>query len=186
MSDFRRYFVPGGTYFFTLVTARRAALFGDAHARELLGRAMRDERERHPFSTVAMVLLPNHLHVIWTIPVGDDKYSQRWQAIKAKFTTDWLALGGEEQPLTPGYRELRRRGIWQPWFIEHTIRDELDLHNHVDYIHHNPVKHGYVCCPGEWSWSSFRRYVASGDYSAEWGRGPTAPDFRRVRADLLE
>ncbi len=93
--DFRRYFVSGGTYFFTLVTAGRKPLFRHEKARTLLGDTMREERERAPFETVAIVLLPDHLHVIWTLPRADDDYSRRWQAIKAKFTSQWLALGGE-------------------------------------------------------------------------------------------
>jgi len=162
MPDFRRYFVPGGTYFFTLVTAGRNPLFRHQDARTLLGNTMREARKDAPFETVAIVLLPNHLHAIWTLPPGDGDYPRRWQAIKARFTSAWLASGGAEAEVTPGYRRQRRRGVWQPRFMEHTIRDERDLHQHADYIHYNPVKHGYVLCPNEWPWSSFHRYVVSG------------------------
>ena len=144
MPDFRRYFVPGGTYFFTLVTAGRRPLFGHEEARTLLGKIVREECKRAPFETVAIVLLPDHLHAIWTLPPGDDDYARRWQAIKAKFTVHWLASGGAEGEVTPGYRRQRRRGVWQPRFMEHTIRDEQDLHHHADYIHYNPVKHGHA------------------------------------------
>jgi putative transposase len=99
MPDFRRYFVPGGTYFFTVVTASRHPLFKNELARTLLGRAMREQRAEAPFETVAIVLLPDHLHAIWTLPVGDDHYSRRWQAIKARFTSEWLASGGTEQSI---------------------------------------------------------------------------------------
>jgi len=97
MPDFRRYFVPGGTYFFTLVTARRTALFTDERARTLLGRIMREERKKARFETIAIVLLPDHLHAIWTLPPDDDEYPGRWQAIKAGFTSRWLLSGGAEQ-----------------------------------------------------------------------------------------
>lgn len=187
MPDFRRYFVPGGTYFFTLVTASRNPLFRHEKARTLLGSTMREERERAPFETVAIVLLPDHLHVIWTLPPADDDYSRRWQAIKANFTSQWLALGGEEGYVSPGYQRQRRRGVWQPRFMEHTIRDERDLHHHADYIHYNPVKHGYVRCPKDWPWSSFLRYVDSGDYPRDWGRlQDPLPDFGGIDEDLLE
>jgi putative transposase len=187
MPDFRRYFVPGGTYFFTLVTARRSPLFRHEEARTLLGKTMREQCEDAPFETVAIVLLPDHLHAIWTLPPGDEDYPRRWQAIKAKFTSGWLAGGGEEQEVTPGYGRQRRRGVWQPRFMEHTIRDEGDLHQHADYIHYNAVKHGYVRCPKDWPWSSFHRYVRSGDYPIDWGcEHKPPPGFVGIDENLLE
>jgi putative transposase len=187
MSDYRRCFVEGGTYFFTLVTANRTPLFQADDARQLLGRIIRETRKELFFSTVAIVLLPDHLHAIWTLPGGDDEYSRRWQAIKARFTLEWLDAGGKEQRVSDGYCRQRRRGVWQPRFLEHTIRDEMDLHQHVDYIHYNPVKHGYVPSPRDWPWSSFARYVRSGDYDEDWGSASQQPpDFRTVDAELLE
>ena len=187
MSDYRRYFVEGGTYFFALVTAERVPLFGAARARSVLGRVMRAHCCETPFETVAIVLLPDHLHAIWTLPVGDDDYSSRWRAIKAKFTAKWLEQGGLEQSVSDGYRRQRRRGVWQPRFIEHTIRDELDLQNHADYIHYNPVKHGLVPSPKDWPYSSFHRYVRAGDYSANWGANERPPShFGKVNVDLIE
>jgi putative transposase len=187
MSDYRRYIVEGGTYFFTLVTAGRAPLFRSAEARRLLGLLMRETGQEMPFNTVAIVLLPDHLHAVWTLPIGDAAYPRRWRAIKARFTAQWLASGGEEAEVTEGYGRQRRRGVWQPRFIEHTIRDESDLHGHVDYVHYNPVKHGYVAAPKDWPWSSFHRYVASGDYAEDWGSSKgSPPDMCSVDAELLE
>ena len=187
MSDFRRYFVAGGTYFFTVVTAGRAPLFRKEAARRLLGGVIREKQQEVPFEIVAIVLLPDHLHTIWTLPRGDTDYSGRWKAIKAEFTSTWLALDRGEQPVTGGYRRQRRRGIWQPRFMEHTIRDEEDHHHHIDYIHYNPVKHGYARCPKDWRWSSFHRYVRSGDYAENWGCSDLPkPEFGNVDEDLLE
>ncbi|MFI5387519.1 MAG: REP-associated tyrosine transposase [Fimbriimonadales bacterium] len=187
MTDYRRYFVPGGTFFFTLVTAERAPLFAAAAARTLLGVKMREQRGGAPFETVAAVLLHDHLHVIWTLPPGDSEYPDRWQAIKATFTAEWLSYGSEEQPVSQGYRRQRRRGIWQPRFIEHTIHDEEDLLHHADYIHYNPVKHAYVRRPRDWPWSSFHRYVLAGDYPPDWGCAELAsPDFGDVDEGLIE
>lgn len=187
MPDYRRYYVPGGTYFFTVVAAQRAPLFASAEARELLGRIMREVRGRAPFDTVAIVLLPDHLHAIWTLPRDDAEYPDRWKAIKARFTAEWLRVGGSEQPVSRGYQRQRRRGVWQPRFIEHTIRDETDLLHHADYVHYNPVKHRHARRPWDWRWSSFRRYVESGDYARHWGaEDQPPPDFGGIDEDLLE
>jgi putative transposase len=187
VSDFRRYYVPGGTYFFTVVTAGRLPLFQSEAARTLLGQMIREQRDQRPFETVAMVLLPDHLHAIWTLPPGDDKYSDRWKAIKARFTSEWLASGGEETMVSAGYRKQRRRGIWQPRFMEHTIRDQSDLTNHADYLHYNPVKHKLAFAPRDWPSSSFHRFVELGEYPLDWGRSDLPPpDFGDVDEDLLE
>ncbi len=187
MPDYRRYFVEGGTYFFTVVTAGRQRLFDDAKARDLLGRMMREQREKMPFETVAAILLPDHLHAIWTLPSGDKKYSERWQAIKARFSSAWLESGATEMEVSSGYTAQRRRGVWQARFIEHTIRDEDDLHVHADYLHYNPVKHQLAKCPKDWPWSSFHRFVQAGHYELDWGCSDREPPlFGSVDEDLLE
>lgn len=187
MPEFRRYFVAGGTYFFTLVTACRAPLFRCPPARRLLGDIIRQERQKALFTTVALVLMPDHLHTIWTLPIGDEDYPNRWRAIKARFTSEWLRIGGQEHEIAAGYGHQRRRGIWQPRYMEHTIRDEEHLHNHADYLHYNPVKHGYVRRPADWPWSSFHRYVSSGDYPAGWGAdAERPPDFDGIDEGLIE
>jgi putative transposase len=168
MSDYRRYFVPGGTYFFTVVTERRAKLFSAEPARRLLGTVMRECFTRFPLTVVAVVLLPDHLHTIWTLPPGDDRYSLRWAWIKRDFTRRWLNMGGCEQVRSDSRCRERRRGVWQRRFWEHTIDDEADMESHFDYIHYNPVKHRLVSAPIDWPWSTFRRWVGAGHYSADW------------------
>jgi len=185
--DYRRYFVPGGTYFFTVVTAARYPLFSDPWARHLLGQVMREARDETPFETLAIVLLPDHLHALWALPSGDDRYPQRWQAIKAKFTSKWLEHGGDEADVSDGYQAQRRRGVWQPRFIEHTIHDEDDLSNHADYLHYNPIKHGLVKSLHDWRWSSFHRFVNAGHYPRGWGDvGREPPEIRSFNEELLE
>ncbi len=170
MSDYRRWFVPGGTYFFTLVTYHRRPLFRDLGARSILGQVIRDVRDELPFSVVAIVLLPDHLHAILSLPSGDNDYSTRWQRIKRGFTVRWLAADGTESPVTPSEQQRGQRGIWKSRFWEHLIRDETDLKNHADYIHYNPVKHGHAMAPKDWPASSFHRFVKLGEYHIDWGR----------------
>jgi len=168
MPNWRRAHVPGGTYFFTVVTDRRNPLFAQAGARALLGTVLRASRRRWPYQTNAIVLLPDHLHVIWTLPRCDAAYSRRWAWIKRQFTRRWTLGGGGEEPVSAGRRRDGRRGVWQPKFWEHTIESADDFERHFDYIHYNPVKHGLVRCPRDWPWSSFRRYVRLGVYPENW------------------
>jgi REP-associated tyrosine transposase len=188
MPNFRRNWVPGGTFFFTVVTAGRAPLFGDSAARSLLGACFRRERISRPFAVDAIVLLPDHLHAIWTLPPGDCDFATRWSAIKSQFTREWLAGGGIEQAVPPGQRAQERRGVWQSRFIEHTIRDEDDLIHPVEYIHFNPIKHGHADCPNQWPWSSFRRFVRLGDYPIDWACSQvgSVPRFDGIDVDLIE
>jgi len=166
MSNYMRNFVPGGTYFFTVVTAGRAPIFAEESARQVLGSVSRECLRRQPLQVLATVLLPDHFHCLWALPPGDSTYSERLRWIKREFTRQWLATGGLEQRRTVS--EQRRRGVWQRRFREHTIRDETDLENHFDYIHYNPVKHGYVNRPSDWPWSTFYRWVRAGHYSVDW------------------
>jgi putative transposase len=169
MSQFRRMHVPGGSFFFTLVTERRAPIFHADSSRRLLGEAIRNCRNRWPFRIDAMVLLHDHLHAIWTLPEGDSRYSARWGWIKKEFTKAYLAAGGLEQGRNNSRLGQRRRGVWQRRFWEHALRDENDFARHFDYIHYNPVKHGYVACVRDWPHSTFHRWVEQGIYLPDWG-----------------
>jgi putative transposase len=169
MADYRRWYIPGGTAFFTVVTYRRRSIFTDTTACRLLGRAMRKVREELPFNTVAAAVLPDHLHIIWTLPIGDDDYSTRWKRIKREFTVSWLETGGRPARVTESQQERGHRGVWQRRFYEHQVRDEAELAALCDYIHYNPVKHGYASAPRDWRHSTFRRFVEAGQYSMDWG-----------------
>jgi len=170
MSHYRRWYQPGGTYFFTVVTYARQRLFDQPLAREMLGGVLREIRSEQPFITVAMVLLPDHLHAIWTLPPGDDDFSSRWQEIKSRFTRRWIGNDRLEAEVTRAQERRRNRGIWQKRFREHLIDDENELEPVCDYIHYNPVKHGYAARPWDWVASSFRRFVEFGHYEQDWGR----------------
>lgn len=170
MPNYRRAFIPGGTYFFTVVTEDRAPLFDNDNARVLLGNVMRRCISRYPHDVLAMVLLPDHLHALWSLPPGDDQYSVRWGWIKREFSHQWLANDSAEQNRS-ALKRGQRRSVWQRPFWEHSIRDEADLEAHFNYIHYNPVKHGYVERPRDWPWSSFQKWVDRGHYSIDWAAG---------------
>jgi len=164
MPRYVRAFVPGGTFFFTVaLLERRRRLLTERI--DTLRQCFTDVRRAKPFRADAIVVLPDHLHCIWTLPTGDADFSSRWHAIKAGFA------GAIEPGERLSERRLRKgeRGIWQRRFWEHTIRDERDLERHVDYIHFNPVKHGHVGRVTDWPYSNFHRFVARGVYSQDWG-----------------
>jgi putative transposase len=162
--EYRRNYQDGGVYFFTVVTQARQPILIDNIDR--LRDAFRHVLRCYPFELDAIVVLPDHLHTIWRLPDGDHNYSQRWMVLKRKFSSG-LSPGMR----TPSQQGKRERGIWQRRFWEHTIRDEEDWRRHMDYIHYNPVKHGYVALAQEWCYSSFRRAVSRGLYPPDWSDG---------------
>jgi putative transposase len=160
----RRPHDAGFRYFFTVVThERRPILVAEI---ERLRSAFRRTIERHPFRLEAIVILPDHLHTMWMLPEADADFSRRWMVLKRMFSTG-LA---DPASVSPSLAKKREKGIWQRRFWDHAIRDEEDRQLHLDYIHYNPVKHGYCSAPLEWPYSSFRRFVKRGQYEAEWGR----------------
>ena len=169
MSHFRRAYVPGGSFFFTVVTERRAPILSTDTSRIFLCTAIRECRQRWPFRIDAMVLLDNHLHAILTLPEGDTRYSARWGWIKKEFTKAYLAAGGNEQARSGSRIRQRRRGVLQRRFWEHALRDVADYARHFDYTHYNPVKHGYVESVQDWPYSTFHRWVKQGVYPPAWG-----------------
>ncbi len=161
--------MAGGTYFFTVVTQDRQRFLTDKLARKVLRDAFQKIRLKHPFTMNAIVLLPDHLHCIWTLPEGDADYPTRWNQIKGQFTRNWLANGGQETIVSGSRSKRKERGIWQRRMFEHTCRDEADLKRCLDYLHANPLKHGLVRCVKDWPWSSFFRFVKQGEYDINWG-----------------
>jgi putative transposase len=135
VSDYRRYYLPGGTFFFTIVTHRRKPILTTELERRCLRAATRKIQLKWPFKIVAIVLLPEHLHCVWSLPRGDDKYPKRWSGIKEEFTRRYLRGGGREASQSPSRAAHRQRGIWQRRYWEHTIEDEEDLKHCIDYIH---------------------------------------------------
>ena len=175
--NYRRWFVPGGTYFFTCVTQQRAPFLSEEPARQALHAAIDVVKSRFPFEIVAIVLLPDHWHTVWSLPPGDIDYPTRWRRIKEEFTQQWLRQGGIELAQSDSRKRHRQRGVWQKRYWEHSVRDEADLERCVDYIHWNPCKHKLVSQVRDWPWSSFHRFVAQQQYEADWGHADPVPNW---------
>ena len=177
MVHYRRNFLPGGTFFFTVTLAdRRSSILVD-HA-GALRHAFRVTRAERPFGIDAIVVLPEHLHVVMTLPIDDADFSGRWRRIKSVFTHEVA----RRMPLARNARG--EHALWQRRFWEHTIRNDADFERHVDYIHYNPVKHGLVSRVNDWPHSSFHRYVRKGILPKDWGgnAGGSDMDFGEPRA----
>ena len=165
MPNYRRAYVKGGTFFFTVVTHNRRPIFADKYAVDLLKGSFKRVMRMYPFEIDSIAVLPDHLHCIWSLPEGDSDFSTRWRFVKSNFTRSYDG-------------SLKEGGIWQRGFWEHMIRDEADLNMHRDYIHYNPVKHGLVDSPANWEHSSYNAFVSKGIYPKDWGKAP--------REELLE
>lgn len=151
MSCYRRPDVTGATVFFTVALAMRGGRLLTDRA-DLLRHALRQTMAERPFVVDAWVVLPDHIHTVWTMPAGDRDYGTRWRLIKSRFSME-LPKG----PLRPSHVARGERGIWQRRFWEHHIRDEAEYAAHVKYCWTNPVKHGFVADPEAWPYSSLHR-----------------------------
>jgi putative transposase len=162
MVRYRRNFIPGGTYFFTATLADRRSTALVDHV-DALRSAVREARRARPFAIDAIVILPDHLHTILSLPAGDADFSGRWRRIKGHFSSALIEAGLHLKRWPNGDLAL-----WQRRFWEHTIRDEGDFARHVDYVHFNPVKHGLALRVRDWPFSSFHRYVREGLLPDDW------------------
>ena len=164
MSNYRRIWMPGGTYFFTVnLLERHTKPLLVLHV-DLLREAVKHARKRWPFDIHAFVVLPNHLHCVWTLPDGDNDNANRWRVIKQHFS--------KALPSTEYRSSVRRkrgeRGIWQRRYWARLIVDDADYQAHIEYCHLNPLKHGLVDRVVDWPYSTFHRYVKQGIYPENW------------------
>ena len=159
MSEYRRGYQAGGNYFFTLVTYQRYPIFANSENVNLFKVSMNKVKKKYPFALNAIVILPDHLHCLWKLPENDKDFSTRWRLIKRYFSIE----------LNTSINHRKEKEVWQRRFWEHLIRDEDDWKKHMDYIHYNPVKHGFVNFPRDWKYSSFNYWVEKGSYEKSWG-----------------
>ncbi len=171
MTDYRRYRVPGGSYFFTINLLERRSDLLTRHI-DALREAVRRTRSERPFHIDAWAVMPDHMHCIITLPPCDDDFSNRIKSIKIRFVRRLKPTESRSS-----VRVSRgERGTWQRRFWEHAIRDDADYARHMDYVHYNPVKHGHASQVIQWPYSTFHRWVRAGVYGADWG-GDGAQDL---------
>jgi putative transposase len=160
---YRRAWQAGGTYFFTVNLAKRSGTLSVDRIHHLRDMVRKVKRE-HPFDILAWAVLPDHMHAIWSLPPDDCDCATRWMPIKSGFSRGIP----KEESVRTARRRKGERGIWQRRFWEHLIRDENDLQRHMDYVHINPVKHGYVARASEWPYSSIHRYIRQAWMTENW------------------
>jgi len=169
MPEYQRIYQPGGTYFFTLVADKWQKIFALPETRALFSTCVQHVRRYHPFTIEAFCILPDHIHMLWRLPENDADYSMRISQIKRRFSRRYTTKNGSSTPTSESRIKRRELTIWQRRFWEHLIRDKDDLHRHIDYIHYNPIKHGWVKRVRDWEDSSFHDYVKAECYELNWG-----------------
>ena len=169
MPNYRRPKLPGGTFFFTVVTCRRRKILTNPDCRDTMRNVIEHVRKKRPFTIESLVLLPDHLHCIWKLPKNDDEVSIRWNLIKSGFSKLMKPVYHKYEWMTDSKTSKRETTIWQRRYWEHQIRDDRDFEKHMDYIHYNPVKHGLANRVKDWPYSTFHRFVKEGIYPETWG-----------------
>jgi putative transposase len=159
MSNLRRYYVPNAMVFITAVTNNRTPIFQDFRNIQILFTTLENVELLHPYTLVAYVVLPDHIHIIIQMVEGQNNFSTIMKSIKGNYTANYKKAHNIQNSLV----------LWQKRFWDHVIRDEEDLKSHLDYIHWNPVKHKYVDTPQKWQYSSLTKWIDEGVYCSTWG-----------------
>lgn len=185
MSQYRRFYQKGGIVFLTIVTDNRQPIFNNPRNVDLLRKATATVKSEMPFHILGAVILPDHIHFLWQLPPDNADYSKRVGRLKALFTKLFKVENNLIQENSESRKKHRENNIWQRRFWEHTIKDEKDFEQHLDYIHYNPVKHNLVSCPHLWQYSSFNLWVKKNVYHQDWacicrGNKLKIPDFREI------
>jgi len=157
--------IKAGSFFFTVNLLNRKSTLLIDHI-ESLKCAINNVKRKHPFTINAMVVLPEHLHAMWTLPKNDSDYAKRWMLIKSNFSR---SIPNNEH-INKSRLQKRERGIWQRRYWEHAIRDDKDMQSHINYIHYNPVKHGHVKNPTDWPYSTIHHHIKIGRLESNWGK----------------
>ena len=184
MPNYRRNLVPGGTYFFTIVTYQRKPIFLDFKTIDLFWSVFNEVQRRYPFENEVYCLMPDHFHCIWTLPEGDADYPLRIKEIKRRFSRQYKKrFPAVQEVISDTMKQRRELGVWQRRYWEHTIQSQDEFNRCMDYIHWNPVEHGLVKEPFEWKHSSFHKYVQNGVYDRDWVLKGVSDKQRRYYGD---
>lgn len=179
MTEYRRLRLPNHPVFITIVTFNRNPIL--ISNINLLRESFKMAKLKHNFEIFASAIMPDHIHLILNVE-STDSYSSIISYIKAYFSrnVNESELLNIKQKLTPSKIKKRKKGVWQRRFFEHTIRDEQDLYNHLDYIHYNPVKHGVAKNIKDWDYSSFQKFVKQNWYELNWGSSIDTAKFKNL------
>jgi len=169
MPNYRRAYVPGGTFFITIVTYRRRSILAEPENVARLRTALRQVMGEAPFHIPAAVVLPDHAHFLWCLPQGDSNYPRRVGQMKILFTRSMQDQSESLNEISRSRHRHRESNIWQRRYWEHTVRNEDEFEAYLDYIHYNPVKHSLTTCPHLWPFSSFGSWVRAGYHAQQWG-----------------
>jgi putative transposase len=169
MSNYRRPNISGGTYFITQVTYDRVPWLCSEIGRKALREAIEKVSKKYPFSIDAFILLPDHFHCLWTLPLKDNDFPVRLRLIKTYVTKHYGKELEIDRAVSMSRQKREESNLWQRRFWEHLIRDERDFEMHCDYIHNNPVRHGLCATPQDWQFSSIHQFTTQGIYPANWG-----------------
>ena len=170
MPNYRRFNVSGGSYFITQITYQRETWLCSNIGRKALREAIENVRQKYPFSIEAFVLLPDHFHCLWTLPLDDGNISVRLRLIKTYITKNYQQELGINLAISQSRQKRKESNLWQRRFWEHLIRNDKDFASHCDYIHYNPVHHGFCNNPQDWQYSSIHRFIDQGIYPPDWGK----------------
>lgn len=168
MPQYRRYYQRGSCIFLTLCTHQKRSIFHTPENIHKLRLALAQTKSEMPFEIIAAVILPDHIHFLWQLPENEWDYSKRVGRMKALFSKSMGDVGYEPDYLSLSKKKHREKAVWQRRFWESTVKDERQFAAYVDYIHFNPVKHGYTACPHQWEFSSFHRWVRDGQLNRDW------------------
>jgi putative transposase len=190
MSNYRRFYQNESIVFLTIVTYNRQPIFNNPENISLLRHIIAMVKSEMPFEILGAVILPDHLHFLWQLPINDHNYSKRVGRLKALFTKS-LNKNNYKLPIAESRKKHQEKNIWQRRFWEHTIQNEQDFEHHLNYIHYNPVKHNLISCPHFWQYSSFNLWVKKGFYSVDWacncdGKIAKIPDFKAINHNFGE
>ena len=136
---------------------------------DLLREAFLLSKKQYCYELIAVSVMPDHLHMLIK-PENAKEYPKIISCIKRKFTysINQKTSGLYRQVRSASRVKKREAGVWQRRYYEHTIRNEKELMSHIDYIHYNPVKHGYTDKAQNWNHSSFQKYIDKGWYDENW------------------